>query len=34
MGRSSGACRMLWMRAIAALKERLPADFSGAEATP
>jgi RNA polymerase sigma-70 factor (ECF subfamily) len=29
MGRSSGACRMLWMRAIAAVRERLPAEFSG-----
>jgi len=28
MGRSSGACRMLWMRAIASLKEALPAEFS------
>jgi RNA polymerase sigma-70 factor (ECF subfamily) len=34
MGRSSGACRMLWMRAIAALKERLPAEFGGDGATP
>lgn len=28
MGRSSGACRMLWMRAIAALRELLPEDFA------
>ena len=34
MGRSSGACRMLWMRAIAALKERLPAEFGVDGATP
>lgn len=31
MGRSSGACRMLWMRAIAGLKEALPAEFIGTE---
>lgn len=30
MGRSSGACRMLWMRAIASLKDVLPTDFAGA----
>jgi RNA polymerase sigma-70 factor (ECF subfamily) len=34
MGRSSGACRMLWMRAIADLKERLPAEFTAGDAAP
>jgi RNA polymerase sigma-70 factor (ECF subfamily) len=34
MDRSSGACRMLWVRAIAALRERLPADLDDDEAAP
>ncbi len=29
MGRSAGACRMLWLRAIATLRERLPAEDPG-----
>lgn len=34
MSRSSGACRMLWMRAVAALRDVLPAEFTGDEAKP
>jgi len=34
MGRSSGACRMLWMRAIAALRAVLPAGFTDGEPPP
>lgn len=34
MGRSSGACRMLWMRAIAGLRNVLPAEFTGGEPPP
>lgn len=34
MDRSSGACRMLWMRAIASLRDILPVEFSESEATP
>ncbi len=34
MARSSGACRMLWVRAIAALRESLPAEVEDGEAEP
>lgn len=34
LGRTSGACRMLWMRAIAALRASLPAAGDGGEAEP
>ena len=34
MGRSAGACRMLWMRAIAGLREQLPAEIGAEERDP